>query len=43
MKKGQCMDIGELGPLALNNANQDFKNMYLFYSVLILLIVKTIS
>lgn len=43
MKKGQCMDIGELGPLALNDANQDSKNMYLLYSMLILSIVKIIE
>ncbi|XP_026815822.1 chaoptin-like [Rhopalosiphum maidis] len=43
MKKGQCMDIGELGPLALNNAKQNSKNIYLFYSMLILSMVKSLK
>uniref|UniRef100_A0A2S2N8U2 Immunoglobulin superfamily containing leucine-rich repeat protein 2 n=1 Tax=Schizaphis graminum TaxID=13262 RepID=A0A2S2N8U2_SCHGA len=43
MKKGQCMDIGELGPLALNNANQNSKNIYLFYPMLILSMVKSLK
>lgn len=43
MKKGQCMNIMELGPLAVNKANQNYKHLYLFYSMLILSMVKTIT
>lgn len=43
MKKGQCMDIEKFGLLDLNNANKNSKNIYLFYLMLILSIVKTIG
>uniref|UniRef100_A0A2S2R5K6 Chaoptin n=1 Tax=Sipha flava TaxID=143950 RepID=A0A2S2R5K6_9HEMI len=38
MKKGQCINIEELGPLALNSANQSSKKNYLFNSMFLLLI-----
>lgn len=43
MKKGQCIDINELGPLALSNANTYSKSIYLFYPMFVLSIVLTIA
>lgn len=43
MKKGQCIDINELGPLALSNANKNLKNIYLFYSIFIQSIVPSMA
>lgn len=41
MKKHQCIGIGELGPLAFNNGDQNLKTVFSFYPMLILSVMIT--